>query len=382
MRGKSVLALFFVVVFSCTPKVPEATHRPTVISEEKPLVRPRNVILMIGDGMGLGQITAALYANGNHLNLEEFPVTGLQKPYSSDDLITDSAAGATAFASGVKTYNGAIGVNPDTLPLPTILEEAEQRGLATGLIATSEITHATPAAFYAHQKNRRMMEEIAADLLDSGVDFFVGGGKKYFDRRKDGRNLYVELAKKNYALYDFFLHDLDSLTPDPSMNFGFFTADSQPVPYAQGRDYLVSATRKALEFLPQRSDKGFFLMVEGSQIDWGGHANDTQYIISETLEFDRAVGAALEFARQDRQTLVIVTADHETGGFAIQPQSTMDSIVGAFTTDYHTAALVPVFAYGPGAELFSGLYENTAIYDKMRLLLGLDQDQPAASSGK
>ncbi|MCC6726738.1 MAG: alkaline phosphatase, partial [Saprospiraceae bacterium] len=152
--------------------------------------------------------------------------------------------------------------------------------------------------------------------------------------------------------------------------FGYFTADVEPLPVSQGRDYLEPASRLALDYLSKQQEKGFFLMIEGSQIDWGGHANNSPYITSEVIDFDKAIGAVLDFAKKDGQTLVIVTADHETGGYAINPTSRMDSIVPAFTTEKHTAALIPVFAWGPGEELFSGIYENTSIYDKMRRALG------------
>ncbi|MCB0705997.1 MAG: alkaline phosphatase [Saprospiraceae bacterium] len=331
---------------------------------------------MIGDGMGLTQISAGMYMNGNKLHLEEFPVIGLHKSYSYNDLITDSAAGAVAFASGIKTYNGAIGVNADTIAVQTILEDAEAHGLATGLIATSKILHATPACFFAHQKSRTMYEEIAADLLLTDMDLFIGGGKKYFDQRTlDNRNLIEELQEKGYVISDYFQQDFnDSLIMDPAFNFGYLTALDAPLPAAAGRDYLTSASARGIEFLQARSpENGFFLMIEGSQIDWGGHANDSDYIISEMIDFDRAIGTVMDFAKKDGNTLVIVTADHETGGYAINPGSTMDSLVTAFTTGYHTGCLIPVFAFGPGSNLFSGIYENTAIYDKMRLAFQFDK---------
>ncbi len=336
-----------------------------------PIGKPKNVILMIGDGMGITQISAGLYSNDNQLFLEKFPVIGLHKSYASDNLVTDSAAGATAFACGVKTYNGAIGVNPDTIAVKTILEEAEEKGMPTGMVSTSTIVHATPASFAAHVKQRKMYEDIAADFMETEIDLIIGGGKKYFDRRKDGRDLYKEMSKNNYQVSDYFQQDFSAVSAKSSKNFAYFTSDDDPLPVAQGRDYFVPACQFATAFLDNKDnrDKGFFLMLEGSQIDWGGHANNSDYIVTEMIEFDRAIGKILEFAQQDGETLVIVTADHETGGYAIQSGSTMDSLVTAFTSDYHTADLIPVFAYGPGAELFGGIYENTAIYDKMRKAL-------------
>lgn len=325
--------------------------------------------------MGVSQISAGLYMNDNKLHLERFPIVGLHKSYSGDNLVTDSAAGATAFSAGVKTYNGAIGVGMDTLPVPTILEMAEARGMPTGLVASCSITHATPASFIAHNRYRKNYEEIAADFMNTEVDLMIGGGGKFFTRREsDTRRLDKELERKGYVVEHFVKTDIQDIKPEVKKNYAYFTADGEPLPVAQGRDYLVPAVKMAPKFLDDRDDKnkGFFLMVEGSQIDWGGHANDSDYIITEMLEFNRAIGEVLDFAAKDGNTLVIVTADHETGGYALQYGSKMGAIDGAFTSDYHTADLIPVFAYGPGAEAFSGIYENTAIFTKMKELLRFD----------
>jgi len=337
---------------------------------EKPS-HPKNIIFMVGDGMGITQITSGLYSNSNYLNLERIKHIGLHKSYAYDKLVTDSAAGATAFASGVKTYNGAIGVGPDTVAVQTILEEAEEKGMKTGLVATSSIVHATPASFIAHNKYRKNYEEIAADFLNTDIDYFVGGGTKFFERREtDERNLTEELTKKGYRMSNFFKEDLKDIKLNASEKFGFLTADDGAVPVAQGRDYLPLASTMGANHLNADNENGFFLMIESSQIDWGGHANDADWIISEMKEFDEVIGQILDFAEADGNTLVIITADHETGGFAINKESKMNELVTAFTTDYHTADLIPVFAYGPGAEAFGGIYENTAIYHKMRAAYG------------
>ncbi len=371
MKNYIYLLLLFCIV-ACTPKATDTETLPgayDIFSDSK---RPKNIILMIGDGMGLSQITAGMYKNGNQLNLEQFPVIGLHKAHAFNDLITDSAAGATAFACGVKTYNGAIGVGSDTVARITILEELEQISFATGMISTSSITHATPASFISHQPSRTMMEPIAADFLKTDIDLFIGGGKKYFDGRgSDDRNLYQELEAKNYFVSDYLDKDLQDISPIAQKGFAYLTAYDQPLPAMQGRDYLRPASQLALQFLQSRSEKGFFLMIEGAQIDWGGHANDSDYIIKEMIEFDHAIGDVLRFARANSETLIIVTADHETGGYAILKGSTMDTIKGAFTSDYHTATMIPVFAYGPQSQLFNGIYENTEIYNKMRKALGL-----------
>jgi alkaline phosphatase len=372
MKKLPILLAFFVLA-ACRPKkevtlLPESELPP--VEDTIAFEAPKNIVLMIGDGMGLTQITAGLYMNGNKLNLEEFKYIGLHKSYASDNLITDSAAGATALSCGIKTYNGAIGVDANGKRAKTILEEAEAANYSTGLVVTSSITHATPASFFAHQKQRTMMEAIAADMTGSGVDFFVGGGKKYFDRRLDERDVIKELKGNGYVISNFIEANFADLSIDFNKKFGYFTADAEPLPKSQGRDYLAQACQSALTYLSSQNSKGFFLMVEGSQIDWGGHANNSDYIISEMIDFDEAIGVVMNFAKENGETLVIVTADHETGGYALNPGSTWDSIHPAFTTDQHTAALIPVFAYGPGEVLFSGVYENTAIYEKMKKALG------------
>ncbi len=369
MWKRTLIGKIFLILLltSCRVQQPEV-FTPINTSQEV-----KNIILMIGDGMGLAQISAATYANAGKLSFEHFQAMGLHKSHSASDLITDSAAGATAFAAGVKTYNGAIGMNVDSLPVKTILEECEEKGLATGLLATVAITHATPAAFIAHQPMRVLYEAIAADFLETDIDYFVGGGKQYFDRRKgDDRNLYHELLKKGYQVSDYFDKPLEQTRPDVRRPFAYFTADKHPLPVTAGRNYLAFATKQALQFLENRSEKGFFIMIEGSQIDWGGHSNDGDWMIQETLDFDRAITEALRYAQEKGNTLVIVTADHESGGMSLTEKSKMGRPRFKFSTNGHTASLVPVFAYGPGAHLFNGIYENTAIHTKMRQALGWD----------
>ena len=372
-----VLSIF--VIFGCyptdeqSPRVSKAYFgKSSVIENPAPFHKAKNVIFMVGDGMGISQITAGIYSSKRKLNIEEFPIIGLHKSHAHDNLITDSAAGATAFATGKKTYNGAIGMTPDKKSAETILEQAEKRQMATGMVTTSTIVHATPASFIAHQPQRKMYEAIAADFMKTEIDLIIGGGKKYFDRReKDDRNLYEEMTANNYYVSDYFKEDLSDIKFDVKKNFAYFTADDDPLPVSKGRDYLFGASKVAAGFLKARAgDKGFLLVIEGAQIDWGGHANVSDYIVTEMLDFDRTIGAILDFAKKDGETLVVVTADHETGGYSINQGSTRDSLVTAFTSDYHTAEMIPVFAYGPGSEHFSGIYDNTEIFHKMRKALG------------
>lgn len=330
--------------------------------------KPKNIIFMVGDGMGPAQTYAGMIANGNKLNLERVKICGFHKSYSANDIITDSAAGATAFSTGKKTYNGAIGVNTDTIPQETILETAEKKGFNSGIVVTCSMGHATPASFYSHVPKRKAFEDIALDFLPSNIDFAVGGGMKYYANRTDNRNLIDELKEKGYDVYTKS-EDVDGIKKLPAITF---IADEEPDSVLGTRgDVLVRSTKKALELLG-KEDKPFFLLVEGSQIDWAGHANNAKGIMAEMIDFDKAIGAAFDFAEKDGNTLVIVTADHETGGFTINGGSIEEKrIESAFTTGHHTGVMIPVYAFGPGAEAFGGIYENTAIYDKMMTALEL-----------
>lgn len=365
-----IASLAFLLLNSCTATRESAS--PTPAGNTVDLAKPKNLIFLIGDGMGLPQITGAMYMNDNKTVFERFKSIGFHKSNSGDNLVTDSAAGATAFASGVKSYNGAIGVNIRKEPVKTLLEMAEKKQMATGLVSTSSITHATPAAFIAHVAGREEMEKIALGFLDTPIDIFIGGGMDYFSRRKtDDRDLVAELTAKGYQITNFFNEDIEELDITTQKNIGYFTANGEPLPFSEGRDYLIPSAKKAIDFLDERSPNGFFIMIEGSQIDWGGHANDANYVVSELHEFEKVVAAALDFAARDKTTLVVVTADHETGGFAVQPGSKLNDIEVAFTTKSHTALMIPVFAEGPGAEAFRGIYENTAIFDKIKAALDL-----------
>ncbi|MDP2335886.1 MAG: alkaline phosphatase [Bacteroidota bacterium] len=327
--------------------------------------KPRNVIMMIGDGMGVSAIFAGLTANGGHLFLDNFKQVGFSKTQSSDNYITDSAAGGTALSAGQKTYNGAIGVNAKGVAIKTVLEMAEEKGLATGLVSTSAITHATPASYIAHQASRGSYEDIAADFLKTDIDVFIGGGYKHFSDRKDKRDLTKELQQKGYQV----LRNMDEIAQVKTGKLAGLTADEHNDIAIKRKMNLPLSTETALNILDQNK-KGFFIMVEGSQIDWGGHQNDTRYVIIEMLDFDQAIGKALEFAAKDGETLIIVTADHETGGMAIVGGDMKTGMVkGAFTSGEHTAVMVPVFAYGPGSENFTGIMENTDIPKKIMKLL-------------
>ncbi|SHF72778.1 alkaline phosphatase [Mariniphaga anaerophila] len=326
---------------------------------------PKNIILMISDGMGLTHLNAALVANKGQLFLRNFHHIGFAETQSANKYTTDSSAAGTAIATGVRTNNGALGVDPDNNPVKSILEDAEGKGLATGLVSTSAITHATPASFIAHQPKRNMYEEIAADFLSTDIDVFIGGGCDHFTERKDGRNLVKELKKKEYKVEQ----DINKIEKVKKGKLAGLTAPVHNPAMPERGDMLPKATKTAVNIL-DNNKKGFFLMVEGSQVDWGGHAGSTVEVVQEMLDFDRAVGKALEFASKNRETLVIVTADHETGGMAILDGNFETGMVkGEFSTGSHTGIMVPILSWGPGAEEFTGFMKNTDIHDRMKKLL-------------
>ncbi|PCH66700.1 MAG: alkaline phosphatase [Bacteroidetes bacterium] len=368
MRNLLVVLLF--TSFSCTNTTQgEVETKSEIVKVEtrskSSSKKAKNIILMIGDGMGTSQIFAGLVKNGGHLNLENFKHSGFIKTHASDNFITDSGAGATAFATGKKTYNGAISVDDDGYELKTILEIAKENGLATGMVATSSITHATPACFAAHDESRNNYEAIARDIYRCGVDVFFGGGLQFFEPQ----GLVDSLLTAGYEI----VKNMEELIVAANNKIaGLLALDYMPS-MTEGRgDFLPMASKKAIEILG-KSEKGFFLMIEGSQIDWGGHANDTEYIATEMVDFDNAIGEVLKYALLDTNTLIIVTADHETGGFAVSGGSYEEKeIEGSFTSGGHTAVMVPIFAYGSGAEMFTGIFDNTEVFDKMMEAFGFD----------
>ena len=348
-----LLAVITAVLASCAP---------TSKLSAKKQGHVRNVILMIGDGMGLSHVYAAMTVSELPLNIERSTVTGLQKNYSSDNYVTDSGASGTAIATGTKTNNGAIGVDSKGNRVRSILEIAEANNRSTGLISTSSLTHATPASFIAHQSSRGSYENIAMDFIKTDVDVLIGGGYDHFANRADKLNLLDTLRARNYEV----VNSLDKVLKSTSSKLAGLIAPVHNPYRLKGRgNMLPTSTGKAIEIL-NRNRVGFFLMVEGSQIDWAGHANAADTLIDETLDFDQAIGVALDFAEDDGHTLVIVTGDHETGGVTLlNGDLNSNSVSLHFSTTDHTGIMIPVYAFGPGAEKFSGIYENTDIFKKI-----------------
>ena len=334
--------------------------------------RPKNIILLIGDGMGLNYVSADVLKYNNS-PFKKFSTIGLSITRSIDDLITDSAAAATAIATGYRTKNRYISVDTSYNKLYTIFEHAEKLGLSTGLVVTDEIVGATPAAFVTHHYSRSEKREIAKQFLDIDLDVVIGGGAKYFlltDSRHSEEselNLVDGLKSNGYNLY----YDFEGLSKSIKSDKVFALLADGGLPQADKRDYsLGELTSIALKHLAT-NDKGFLLLIEGSQIDWAGHDEDADYLLSEMDDFSTALKVALDFAEKDGNTLVIVTSDHETGGMAVTDGSfDGDKLTIEFINSHHTAGFVGVFAYGPGEKLFGGIYDNYFIGRKLFHLLG------------
>ncbi len=333
----------------------QPVYKPTYRNNDK-LSKVKNIILLIGDGMGLTQIYSGLTANHGELNLSQFLNIGFSKTSAADSYITDSAAGATAMATGKKARNRAIGVDTNNVPLKNLPDIIRPLGIKTGLISAGSITDATPAAFYAHQPERSLDSLIAHDYLKSSVEILIGGGADMFNKEKVSDSL----RAKGFQVSNHW-QDLASLkAPFVLLD------DSKTVSMLKGRgNFLTEAFNKSQQTL-SKNPKGFFMMAEGAQIDYGGHVNKVPYVVTEMLDFDQLIGEALRFADSNGETLVIVTADHETGGLTLLDGDLKKGYVdGHFSTNDHTAVMVPVFAYGPHALDFRGVYENTEIFNKI-----------------
>lgn len=328
---------------------------------------PKNVILIIGDGMGLSHVHASMVVNKKPLALEQFKTIGFSQTYSANNFVTDSGAGGTAIACGVKTNNGMIGILPDSTAVPSILKIAERNGLATGMVVTCDITHATPASFIAHQPSRKMTQEIALDFLSTDIDVFIGGGRDQFENRTDKRNLSDELRTNGYRV----VYTLDEVKKTSSGKLAAMLNNGHIPAYPERGNMLPESVKAATAIL-DNNKKGFFLMIEGSQIDWAAHDNKPDRIIDEMLDFDRSIAVVLDYAKKHKNTLVIVTSDHETGGLTLlNGNIAKGEFKAAFSTTNHTGVLVPVFAYGPGAENFAGFMQNTDFKGKIEKLLGI-----------
>lgn len=329
--------------------------------------KAKNVILLIGDGMGLAQIQAGLSANFGQSNIIQMKHIGLSRTEASNSDFTDSAAGATAMATGNKTNNRYISMDPAGKPLQAIPDILAPYGVKSGIISSGDITDATPAAFYAHQIERSMTREIAADFANGHVDVLVGSKRSSFSDQPN-QQLMAKLQEKGYV----YQKELGGFVASDAGRQLVLLDDSATRRILDGRGEMLKTSLLKTIGLLSKNKNGFFIMAEGAQIDHGGHANDLPFAITEQHDFDRLVGEALKFADEDGETLVIVTADHETGGLSLLDASyTKGTVRGHFSTDDHTNIMVPVFAYGPGSDAFTGVYPNTQIFGKIIHAYGL-----------
>jgi len=324
---------------------------------------PRSVVLIISDGTGVSQLTSLRYTS-DQFQFNRFPVTGLFTTHALDDLITDSAASGTAIATGHKTNNGMVATLPDGTTPKTILELAEDQGKSTGLVATSQITHATPACFGSHVEDRDMEMEIARQLSRQNIEVLFGGGQKFFLNNNQSGNLVDSMKTAGYTYVDS-RDMLTQLNPRTTTHALGLFAEVGMKPAKEGRMPLHLMTEKAVEILANDQD-GFFLMVEASQVDWEGHDNDNEGIIAEMHDMNDAVEWVLDYQEEHPDLLVLWISDHETGGYAIAGGSSDQyQVEGAFTSTHHTGQMIPAFAVGPGADQFSGVYDNTDIGKKL-----------------
>ncbi len=334
-------------------------YRPTFVSDGKD-IPVKNIILLVGDGMGLAQISAGMFANGNELTLMQLKNIGLIKTQSIDDFTTDSAAAGTALSTGKKTKNRYIGVDENGNPIENTTEWFASKGYLSGIVTTDQLTGATPAAFFAHQPERNWNDKIATDFLSSKISFFAAAGIGVEEKKES--EFLTAIPKRGFEI----ISSLSDKFLNRDKVVFFNTAYKNKSSKKEGRNnFLSEAVQSATSFLANKN-KSFFLMVEAAMIDSGGHANDTGMIVEEMLDFDTAIAAALKFADKNNETLVLVTADHETGGFTLpQGNITQKVVEGSFTTNDHTAVMVPIFAYGPQSDKFRGVYENTEVNKKI-----------------
>lgn len=325
----------------------------------------KNVILMIGDGMSLMHVYTAWTCNRGKLWLENAQYTGLSKTWCSNRLITDSGSGGTSLATGHKTIYHAVGVDPKGKPLTTLVDVAKGLGKDAGLAVTCRLWDATPCDFCGHNIDRDNEQELIGDYPDSGIDYVFGGGAKFFTNRKDGRNIFEELQQKGYHVSRTW-DDLEKWNTSKVFCVPFDV--DTPLPDERG-DLLARAALKGISLMNQNKN-GFFMMIEGSQLDDYGHFNQLDLLMKETLDFDQTIGKVMKWAAEDGETLVVVTADHETGGLTLVGGDLAEGKVQCcFSTKDHSGAMVPVYAFGPGSENFTGIMENTDIFWKIKRLM-------------
>jgi len=329
-------------------------------------LKPKNIILLISDGAGLSQLWAAAMVNHGKLNVLNMPVTGYLITQPTDNYHTDSAAGGSAIATGYKTKNRHIGVDSFGQKVQNIPDRLSEIGMKSGIISNDDITGATPSAFYTHVSERDETDSIANDLLSSNLNLIIGGKSSSFE--KNNATLIKELKNKGFEI-DNGIEKLNSIKSNKALIFAEDEVDHKWNKLDQDQSELKTSYRfiehtlkPAIDFLNTDNSKGFFLMIEGAKIDGGGHSNSMGFTVTEYLSFDKLVGQALEYAENNKETLIIVTSDHETGGLVVlDADQKAGNVLGNFTTNDHTGIPVPLMAFGPGSERFQGFLDNTQI---------------------
>jgi alkaline phosphatase len=357
--------------------------------------KPQNVIYLIGDGMGFGAVSALLLTEDDTTGFEMAPVIGLNETCSANNYVTDSPAGGTALATGTRTCNGFLGVGPDSVQLESILKKAQKMGKKTGIVVNTTLTEATPGAFYAGVTSRKESYKIAEQFTESGVDVAIGAGLTAFINRPDSIDMTAVLINKGYDVYldwkqvintqsekfvgilqmgDVHRRNKPSTTKAGAADgaevclaaqLAATDTDSDTARYSEPNDYLEKASLKAIEQLSKNAPNGFFLMIESAIIDGYGHNNDGEGMIEEMQEFNRTLVALIDYVNTHPNTLLVVTADHETGGTSIAYKghaiNQPNGMELSFSTKGHSGTVVPIFAYGMGAEKFAGIFKNKEI---------------------
>jgi alkaline phosphatase len=332
---------------------PQEVYSPSYAVDGKD-VPVKQILFLIGDGNGLAQISSGIVANGGELTLTQLRTIGLVKTQAADDFTTDSASGATAMATGQKANNRALGLNALGDSIPNLPYFLSQKGFKSGLVTNDELTGATPAAFYAHHPERDAAAAIAGYLPTSALNLAIGGGGRIFNKEK--------LSQSGFTL----VSDLQELSAVKESRVAHFASEGGMPSMEAGRgNFLSQAFLQASSYLG-KGKSPFFLMLEAAKIDSGGHSNSPSTIVTELLDFDRAIAEAIRYADTHPGTLVLVTADHETGGVSI-PQGDLKrrEVELAFHSDDHTGILVPLFAYGARSSAFAGVYDNTEIFHRL-----------------
>lgn len=334
---------------------------------------PKNIIFIVGDGMGIAQVSASIIAEGkDNSAFIRFPYSGFSRTNSKNKYTTDSGAGGSALMTGHKVNNYAISQSPEGIAHLSFLTQAKSLDKKCGVVVTSSILDATPASTYAHVSYRKEFDSISMQLARSEFDFIAGGGYKYFlpENRKDSMSPIDTLQRKGYSV----VYTLDEMQECTDSKICALLTKGDPPKASQRNEMLCRSVTKALSTLSSNNKEGFVLMIEGSQIDWACHNNNASYLLEELSDFEKMLHIVLDFAEKDGETLVVVTADHESGGLTL-PDGDIDNNINSckFSSLNHTGTMVPVFSFGPGSHLFCGIQQNTDIATKIKLLMGLSQ---------